>query len=58
MSAKDVETTTLIPKSDKAQGACSREEPHPKLSPATKILDSLYAGLFKTKSSTSDPSAL
>ena len=28
---------TLMPKSAKAHGACSREEPQPKLSPATKI---------------------
>ena len=58
MSAKEVDTTTFIPKSDKAQGACSREEPQPKLSPATNILESRYASLFKTKSSTSDPSDL
>src|SRR6056300_2028906 len=37
MSANDVETTTLIPKSDKAHGACSRDDPQPKLSPAMRI---------------------
>eukprot|EP00903_Cladosiphon_okamuranus_P020668 g18978.t1 len=37
ISAKDVETTTLMPKSASAQGACSREEPQPKLSPATRM---------------------
>jgi len=37
MSAKDVEITHLMPKSLSAQGACSRDEPQPKLSPATMI---------------------
>ena len=37
MSAKEVEITQRTPKSIRAQGACSREEPQPKLSPATII---------------------
>ena len=35
MSAKLVLTTQRTPKSRMLQGACSREDPHPKLSPAT-----------------------
>ena len=31
----------LIPKSDKAHGACSLDEPHPKFFPANKIFDLL-----------------
>ena len=42
ISAKLVEIITFIPKSNKAQGACSLEEPHPKLSPATRIFVFLY----------------
>eukprot|EP00958_Prasinococcus_capsulatus_P018438 scaffold2156_cov430-Prasinococcus_capsulatus_cf.AAC.3 len=34
MSAKLVDTTTRMPKSFSAHGACSLEDPHPKLSPA------------------------
>ena len=37
MSAKEVEMTQRMPKSLIAHGACSREEPQPKLSPATRI---------------------
>ena len=33
--------THLIPKSNRAQGACSLEEPHPKFFPANKIDDLL-----------------
>jgi hypothetical protein len=38
MSAKLVEMTQRIPKSSSDHGACSRDEPQPKLSPATMIL--------------------
>src|SRR5215468_10355923 len=38
MSPNEVEITQRMPKSISAQGACSREEPQPKLSPATRIL--------------------
>ena len=41
MSAKLVDIMHLIPKSFKAQGACSLEDPQPKFFPAIKILDSL-----------------
>ena len=37
MSAKLVDIMHLIPKSFKAQGACSLEEPQPKLAPPTMI---------------------
>jgi hypothetical protein len=37
MSAKEVEITQRMPKSASAQGACSRDDPQPKLSPATRI---------------------
>ena len=47
--------TALMPKSSSAQGACSREEPQPKLSPATRICASRYCGLFSTKSGISAP---
>ena len=57
ISAKEVDTTTLIPKSDKAQGACSREDPQPKLSPQLRCW-LLYADLLSTKSPTSEPSEL
>ena len=48
----------LMPKSLMAHGACSRELPQPKLSPATKIEVPFHSGLFKTKSGFSEPSAL
>src|SRR5579883_947794 len=38
MSPNEVEITQRMPKSISAQGACSREEPQPKLSPATSTL--------------------
>jgi S-adenosylmethionine hydrolase len=37
MNAKIVDIMHLIPKSFKAQGACSLEEPQPKLAPPTII---------------------
>ncbi len=37
MSAKDGATIAWKPKSSSAQGACSREEPQPKLRPVTRI---------------------
>ena len=39
-----------IPKSNKAQGACSLEDPHPKFSPAIIILLFDHGSLFKIKS--------
>ena len=38
MSAKEVLITARNPKPRSAQGACSRELPQPKLSPATRIV--------------------
>ena len=40
----------VIPKSNKAHGACSLEDPQPKLLPVIKILDSLKGLLFNIKS--------
>ena len=42
MSPNDDAMTALIPKSLNAHTACSLEEPHPKLSPATRIFVFLY----------------
>ena len=39
-----------MPKSSKAHGACSREEPQPKLRPATRTWQPAAAGWFSTKS--------
>ena len=41
MSAKLELITHLIPKSNKAQGACSLDDPHPKFLPVIKI-DELF----------------
>ena len=41
MSAKLELITHLIPKSNKAQGACSRDDPHPKFFPANKIFEAI-----------------
>ena len=41
----------MIPKSKSAHGACSLDDPHPKLFPAIKILELSYGDLFKIKSS-------
>src|SRR5208282_3804280 len=49
--------TQRTPKSSSAQGACSREEPQPKLWPATMIDALRCAGLLRTKSGCSDPSS-
>jgi hypothetical protein len=38
MSANSVLMTARMPKSTSAHGACSREEPQPKLRPATRML--------------------
>src|SRR5213080_1718309 len=57
MSPNEVEITQVMPKSLSAHGACSREEPQPKLSPATRILALRYADLLSTKSGFSLPSS-
>src|SRR5215212_2619781 len=56
MSAKLGAITQRMPKSVNAQGACSRLEPQPKLSPATMILACRYGPWFSTKSGFSEPS--
>ena len=58
MSAKLVEITQRIPKSRSAHGACSRDEPQPKLFPATRIWQAENCGSFRTKSVLSEPSSL
>ena len=50
ISANLVEIIASNPQSCKPQGACSLEEPVPKLSPATKTLDPLYALLLRGNS--------
>ena len=44
MSANEVEMTTRSPQPTSAHGACSREEPQPKLSPASKTCAPCDAG--------------
>src|ERR1700754_4058685 len=58
MSAKEVLITARKPYCVSAQGACSRELPQPKLSPARSNWDFLAASVFKIKSALGDPSAL
>ena len=55
MSAKAVEMMHRMPKSLIAHGACSREDPQPKLLPATKMEALRYGSLFNTKSGRSTP---
>ncbi len=57
MSAKSGAMTQRMPKSSSAQGACSREEPQPKFSCASRISARRYGSWFSTKSGSSDPSA-
>src|SRR5580698_1076916 len=57
MSANDVLITARKPYCVNAQGACSRELPHPKLSPASKTWQAFDSGLFNTKSGLGLPSA-
>ena len=48
--------THRIPKSFNAQGACSREDPHPKFSPLhTRRLECFHGSLLSTKSGSSSP---
>mmetsp|Transcript_4939 Transcript_4939/g.16491 ORF Transcript_4939/g.16491 Transcript_4939/m.16491 type:complete len:211 (+) Transcript_4939:630-1262(+) len=51
MSAKDEEMMQRIPIPEMDHGACSRDEPHPKFGPATRIHASWYCGWLRTKSS-------
>src|ERR1700722_11476808 len=57
MSANEVLITARNPYCVSAQGACSRELPQPKLSPASKTLQAFDSGLFKMKSGFGLPSA-
>ena len=57
MSAMRVETTARMPASTSAHGACSRDEPQPKLSPATRIVQPCASGRFRTNSARGFPSA-
>jgi hypothetical protein len=47
MSAKDGAITQRMPKSSSAQGACSRDDPQPKFSPATRICAFAIGGLVQ-----------
>src|SRR3569833_535268 len=59
MSAKEGAMMHLMPKSSRAQGACSRDEPQPKLGPVhTRTLARRYGSWFSTKSGLSLPSSL
>src|ERR1700761_6576139 len=50
MSPNELATTHLIPKSSRAHGACSREDPQPKFGPLhTNVFACLYGSLFRTK---------
>src|SRR5260370_799544 len=49
MSAKLGAITAAKPKSCRAQTACSRDEPQPKLAPAMRIFASAAARVFRTK---------
>ncbi len=53
MSAKLGATTTWKPKSCSAQTACSRDEPQPKLAPATRTLAWSAPGWLRTNSGSS-----
>ena len=58
MSAKLVEITARMPQATSAQGACSRDEPVPKLSPTSRIWRSAIASRSITnKGSLRPPSA-
>src|SRR5262252_1936844 len=48
--------TARKPNCCKAHGACSREDPEPKLRPLTRTLAAWCSGLFSTKSGFGDPS--
>ena len=57
LSSKLGAMTQVMPWSSSAQGACSREEPQPKFSPAIRMLAFAYSGLLSTKSGFGAPSA-
>ena len=49
--------TARKPQPTSAHGACSRDEPQPKLSPGEQDLRALRVGLFRAKSGFGEPSA-
>mmetsp|Transcript_39097 Transcript_39097/g.127123 ORF Transcript_39097/g.127123 Transcript_39097/m.127123 type:complete len:324 (+) Transcript_39097:673-1644(+) len=51
MSAKEGAMRQRIPIPEMDHGACSRDEPHPKFGPATRMHASWYCGWLRTKSS-------
>jgi len=58
MSAKEGATIARKPHAASAHGACSRDDPQPKLRPARRILAPSASGSSSAKSSFGDPSAL
>src|SRR5216684_3845649 len=56
MSPKLGAMTARKPACCRAHGACSRDEPEPKLRPETRMLAPWYWGLFSTKSGLGEPS--
>ena len=57
MSAKLGAMIARNPISFNAHGACSRDEPEPKLRPATRTVAPLYRGSFKMNSGFGTPSS-
>src|SRR5436309_13935016 len=57
IEANEVLTTARNPKSARAQGACSRDDPQPKLSPATSTQALAASGRLSTKSGRGAPSS-
>ena len=58
MSAKLGAMSTRKPKSSKAQGACSRLEPQPKLRRANRMLAPVSFGWFNSNSGFGEPSSM
>ncbi len=56
ISAKEGAMTTRTPKSSRAQAACSREEPQPKFSSATRMRALRNGARLRMKSGRSAPS--
>jgi len=58
MSANDGATMARKPKAVSAHGACSRDDPQPKLRPARRICAPSASGWRSAKSRFGEPSAL
>ena len=56
MSAKDGARIARKPYCASAQGACSREEPQPKFSPASRSVAPAAFGAFSSKAGSGEPS--